>query len=349
MKKCANKYIMIILIFIIAISFCNRSFAATLEELRKKADAACEEAMGEVGWLKKCEDALLEACRRDDAINELKKSGIEPTEANIAEKRRELMEKFITEDDGGPHINLKDEKTDELEDYIKAFSEDMKHNFNEVRDLINKTEEEYGNERLPKMNAYLDRASEIEKQVTSKLGENDPKRLLWNEVLTLASEENVHIAQGDGGEDKNGNKIELNEDEVDKATKRYGDLSGRAATNVPIYHSPERTSSDRQQTEGDILEEIIGNSEKFAQSGNNNAIDNERFKYIMSYIYNMFFQVGIVAAVIIAAVLGIKFMLSSLDQKAEVKKMLGVYVIACVVIFGSFGIWKLVLTILDQM
>ena len=54
-------------------------------------------------------------------------------------------------------------------------------------------------------------------------------------------------------------------------------------------------------------------------------------------------------SVIIGLVLAIKFILAGIEEKAEVKKMLGVYVISCVVIFGSFGIWKLVLNILGTM
>ena len=46
--------------------------------------------------------------------------------------------------------------------------------------------------------------------------------------------------------------------------------------------------------------------------------------------------------------LGIQFMVGSVDQKAKVKDSLIPYIVGCFVIFGAFGIWKIVLTILEN-
>ena len=48
-------------------------------------------------------------------------------------------------------------------------------------------------------------------------------------------------------------------------------------------------------------------------------------------------------------IIGIKLMISSASEKAEAKKLLVPYVVGCVVVFGGFGIWKLVVTILQGM
>ena len=40
-------------------------------------------------------------------------------------------------------------------------------------------------------------------------------------------------------------------------------------------------------------------------------------------------------------------MISSAEEKAEVKKMLIPYIVGCIVVFGGFGIWKLVVNILQ--
>ena len=42
-------------------------------------------------------------------------------------------------------------------------------------------------------------------------------------------------------------------------------------------------------------------------------------------------------------------MLSSVEGKADVKKALVVYVIGCIAIFGAFGIWKLLLQLLEPL
>lgn len=62
-------------------------------------------------------------------------------------------------------------------------------------------------------------------------------------------------------------------------------------------------------------------------------------------IYNMLLIIGIVVAVIIGAMLGIQLMLASVEDKAKVKEALIPYVAGCVVVFGAFGIWKLLIEI----
>ena len=64
-------------------------------------------------------------------------------------------------------------------------------------------------------------------------------------------------------------------------------------------------------------------------------------------LYNILLVVGIVIALIIGMILGIQFMTGSVEQKAKVKDSLIPYVAGCVVIFGAFGIWKLVVTLMQ--
>ena len=63
-------------------------------------------------------------------------------------------------------------------------------------------------------------------------------------------------------------------------------------------------------------------------------------------IYNILLILGTVIAVIVGSILGIQFITGSVEQKGKVKEALIPFVIGCVVIFGAFGIWKLVITIL---
>ncbi|MCI8481836.1 MAG: hypothetical protein HFJ27_01800 [Clostridia bacterium] len=45
--------------------------------------------------------------------------------------------------------------------------------------------------------------------------------------------------------------------------------------------------------------------------------------------------------------LGIKFMISSAEDKAKVKEALIPYIAGCVVVFGAFTIWRLVILLLS--
>ena len=63
-------------------------------------------------------------------------------------------------------------------------------------------------------------------------------------------------------------------------------------------------------------------------------------------LYNILFFAWLVIAIIVGMILGMQFMTGSVEQKAKVKDALVPYIVGCVIIFGAFGIWKLVVTIL---
>lgn len=80
-----------------------------------------------------------------------------------------------------------------------------------------------------------------------------------------------------------------------------------------------------------------------ASEGENIGIDENKLNEASSDIYNTFTSIGMVTSVIVGLVLGINFMVASAVDKAKVKESLAPYLIGCVVIFGAFGIWKLVI------
>ncbi len=82
------------------------------------------------------------------------------------------------------------------------------------------------------------------------------------------------------------------------------------------------------------------------QAHTNTTMDTSKLRDTSNIIYNLFLGVGTVAAVIVGAILGIQFMTAGVDKKVEVKQALVPYIVSCIVIFGAFGIWKLVVTIL---
>ena len=92
------------------------------------------------------------------------------------------------------------------------------------------------------------------------------------------------------------------------------------------------------------ISNIIQGADGFITNGSSSdmiAGDN-----LSDIIYNVLLILGTVIAVIVGSVLGIQFITGSVEQKAKVKDSLIPFVIGCVVIFGAFGIWKLVITIL---
>lgn len=95
---------------------------------------------------------------------------------------------------------------------------------------------------------------------------------------------------------------------------------------------------------------MISGSDKFIQTGEKDAdktISQESMKELSGTIYNVLLVLGVAIAVILGAILGIKFIIEGAEGKAEVKKALAPYIAGCVVVFGAFTIWKIVVTILQ--
>ena len=91
--------------------------------------------------------------------------------------------------------------------------------------------------------------------------------------------------------------------------------------------------------------EIISSGDNFLNVGNEEVLNQQAIKSLSSDLYNIMLGIGIVVAVMVGAVLGIKFMTGSIEAQAKVKESLIPFVVGCIVVFGAFGIWKLVVTI----
>ena len=99
------------------------------------------------------------------------------------------------------------------------------------------------------------------------------------------------------------------------------------------------------------LQDIMNRAEDFVNNGEKggNVINNDALKEGSNTLYNVLLVIGIAVAFIWGIVLGIQFVTGSLGEKADVKKNLIVYVIGCIIIFGAFGIWRLLLQLLQPL
>lgn len=117
---------------------------------------------------------------------------------------------------------------------------------------------------------------------------------------------------------------------------------GRADT---IYTSqPSKTDTGGA---GDSLDDVMNDADEFVGLGNSqygNGLDE-----FSNTIYNILLSIGVIVAVIVGAIIGVKLMASNIETKVEAKKLLIPYVVGCVVVFGGFAIWKIVVSILQGM
>lgn len=95
------------------------------------------------------------------------------------------------------------------------------------------------------------------------------------------------------------------------------------------------------------ISDAITGGDSFLQAGKDErvTIDKSQIQDASNMIYNILLIAGMCIAVIISVILGIQFMIGSVEEKAKIKDALIPFVIGCVVIFGAFGIWKLFINI----
>lgn len=103
------------------------------------------------------------------------------------------------------------------------------------------------------------------------------------------------------------------------------------------------------KTNAASLSNIVSGADGFIKDGQagGSKIDNQDIHNLSDSLYNILLIIGTIIAMIVGVVLGIQFITGSVEAKSKVKESLIPYVVGCVVIFGAFGIWKLVITILQ--
>ena len=104
-------------------------------------------------------------------------------------------------------------------------------------------------------------------------------------------------------------------------------------------------------TEAATPSEIIDRAKGFLNSGE--QIDDEVFKHdetkkAIDEMYYSALAIGIVIAIFVGMVLGIKFITGGVSEKAKIKESLIPFAIGAIVIFGAFGIWRLVLNVMQS-
>lgn len=119
----------------------------------------------------------------------------------------------------------------------------------------------------------------------------------------------------------------------------------KESTDSPIYQYPQKTSKNDGSEES--LEDLIQDGDAFLSKGETNRVDQTALQNFSKTMYNILLAIGVVVAVIVGAMIGIKLMASSVDEQAEAKKLVIPYIVGCFILFGGFGIWKIIINILQ--
>lgn len=90
------------------------------------------------------------------------------------------------------------------------------------------------------------------------------------------------------------------------------------------------------------LDDVISGGDDFLLASNGEAqkLATDRMQDVSNTIYNILLGTGIIIAVVVATILGIQYMTSAAEDKAQVKESMIPFIVGCVVVFGAFAIWK---------
>lgn len=115
-----------------------------------------------------------------------------------------------------------------------------------------------------------------------------------------------------------------------------------------VLAANDKTKESKVHTTG----EVINEAKDFLDIGRgdaDNKIGQENLQKMSNTLYNILLVTGILIALIVGMILGIKFIMGGIEEKAEIKTMIIPYIVGCVVVFGAFTIWKIVVDILQSM
>lgn len=111
--------------------------------------------------------------------------------------------------------------------------------------------------------------------------------------------------------------------------------------------NPNPDIPDRPVGDG-TLKSIISGAEDFAREGASQEGVEEKLDELQPFsltVTSIFITIGTILAVIYISIMGIKFMMGSVEEKAEIKENLIPFIIGCAVVFGAYIIWSIMVNI----
>lgn len=99
------------------------------------------------------------------------------------------------------------------------------------------------------------------------------------------------------------------------------------------------------------IDDIWTTGTNFIKMGENGGatFNGDNIESAVQDLYSLFWWAGLVIAVIVGAILGVKFMTEGAEGKAKIKEALIPFCIGCVVIFGGFAIWKIAMNLFNDL
>lgn len=100
---------------------------------------------------------------------------------------------------------------------------------------------------------------------------------------------------------------------------------------------------------GDLGDVISGGKGFVDSSKGDIEIDSSKLSQTSKSVYNILLMISFIVVAVVGIILGMKFMMAGVDEKAKANESLVIFFIGCIVVYGAFGIWKVLVTALSSL
>ncbi len=123
----------------------------------------------------------------------------------------------------------------------------------------------------------------------------------------------------------------------------------------PIYQEPSSNPDGGIQGKG--IDDIIKDAEAFererggtvgAQGSQTFEVNQGKLQSFSSNLFSVLIIAATAISVLVGIVIGVKYMIGSVEEKAKYKEWIVPYLAGCAAVYGAFGIWKLLVTVLGS-
>lgn len=95
------------------------------------------------------------------------------------------------------------------------------------------------------------------------------------------------------------------------------------------------------------IDGVINGGKGFLDSANGMPISEPNLQSTSNTLVSILTTVGVGAAVLVVTILGIKYITGAAAEQAEVKQTLVPLIFGCILVFGAYLIWKIVVSIIQ--
>lgn len=94
------------------------------------------------------------------------------------------------------------------------------------------------------------------------------------------------------------------------------------------------------------LTDVFNNAKNFPSPSSEISVS--ELKDMQGVVYNLLFSVGVIIAVVGITILGVQFITSSPEGKADVKEKMVPFAVGCIVIFSGLVIWRIAVNVIQS-